>query len=67
ITPCVEKEATSSGAALLASERLGLIRNAGSVPFKKGPARAARRPRMRNYDAMLSAQRVLFRRLFEDK
>ncbi len=67
VTPCLEKEATSRGAALLASERLGLIRNAGAVPFKHGAARKARHANTRIYETMLSAQRDLYRKLFVEK
>ena len=64
IKPCLEREATSRGAAVLACERLGLIKNINSIPFKTGKARRAHSTSTRVYEQMLVAQRDLYNKLF---
>src|SRR5205085_4239523 len=59
VTMCLEKEATSRGAAILALERLGAIKSIGDVPPQLGetlPPAAANRA---VYDDELSEQRRL--------
>ncbi|MDQ6707540.1 MAG: FGGY-family carbohydrate kinase, partial [Acidobacteriota bacterium] len=63
---CLENEATSRGAALLALERLGLIESVQDVPANMG---AAFQPIDRNrniYDNELEKQRRLYTKLFEE-
>ncbi|MGI8743190.1 MAG: gluconokinase [Bryobacteraceae bacterium] len=64
VQPCLEPEATSRGAVLLASERLGLIGDVSLMPFKKGTIRKARAHNTRIYEEMLAGQRDLYDRLF---
>ena len=66
VTPCLENEATSRGAALLALERLGAIRNIAAVrpawadPIEPNPSRAGQ------YERALELQSRLYRKLFEE-
>ncbi len=66
VTPCLEKEASGRGAAIVALERLGAIRHIGDLPPETGPAImpvAANRP---VYDDLLRKQRRLYTKLFEE-
>ncbi len=66
VRACVEKEATSRGAALLALERIGAISNIGALPPALGdafdPVASHRAP----YDRMLAQQKRLYAKLFEE-
>jgi gluconokinase len=64
ITSCLEHEATSRGAALLAFERLGVISDISALPTKTG---AVHKPDVSNtaaYRDLESKQTMLFKKLF---
>jgi gluconokinase len=66
VIPCLEKEASGRGAALMALERLGAIQHIGEPAPETGPAItpvAANRP---IYDELLRKQRRLYTKLFEE-
>jgi len=66
VIPCLEKEASGRGAAIVALERLGAIRHIGDLPPETGAAVmpvAANRP---VYDDLLGKQRRLYTKLFEE-
>jgi gluconokinase len=66
VIPCLEKEASGRGAALMALERLGAIQHIGEPALETGPAVtpvAANRP---IYDELLRKQRRLYTKLFEE-
>ncbi len=66
ITPCLEKEATSRGAAMLALERLGAIPHLDALPPALGgpiPSIDANHP---IYERELANQRRLYTKLFEE-
>ncbi len=66
VVACLEAEASSRGAALLALERLGVIKNLRELPARMGatfePVVAYRRV----YDEELQRQRRLYAKLFEE-
>jgi sugar (pentulose or hexulose) kinase len=66
IVPCLEREATGRGAALLAAERSGLIASLTDVPVNMGPARKTQPDHTAQYEAMLDDQRKLYKKLFLD-
>ncbi len=63
---CVEPEATSRGAALLAMERVGAIPGIGSVATAFGDSVEADPAKKDLYAAALAKQRWLYRKLFEE-
>lgn len=67
VTACVEKEATSRGAALLALERITAIRDAGDLPPRLGDSFEPSEEHRRTYEEMLSRQQRLYTKLFEEK
>jgi gluconokinase len=64
IVPCLEREATSRGAALLASERLGAIASLSDAPPYVGEPRIADPGNSSIYQNVLARQRDLFQKLF---
>jgi gluconokinase len=66
IVPCLEREATGRGAALLAAERSGLIAGLTNVPVNLGPVRKTQPEHTAQYEAMLDNQRKLYKKLFLD-
>jgi gluconokinase len=63
---CLEKEATSRGAALLAMERTGAIGHVRDLPAKMGPVFAPVDPHRAIYEEQLRRQRRLYTKLFEE-
>jgi gluconokinase len=66
VRACMEKEATSRGAALLALERIGAIKSIAGVPPTMGDAFEAIAEHREAYDHMLSRQNRLYQKLFEE-
>jgi gluconokinase len=66
IIQCVEPEATSRGAALLALERIGAIAHIEDTAPKYGPAIQPRPENLKLYLAALEQQRWLYAKLFEE-
>jgi len=66
VVACLEKEATSRGAALLALERLGLIKSVQDVPAHMGEAFQPIDGNRKIYDDELQKQRRLYTKLFEE-
>ncbi len=64
VTPCLEHEATSRGAALLAFERLGIIGSIGDVAMKSGPPLQCDPANNRIFEELHASQQKLFRKLF---
>ncbi len=67
VTSCVEKEATSRGAALLALERLGVIHDVGDLPPGLGSSFACDPERHAAYEKMLTRQQRLYQKLLEEQ
>ena len=63
---CLEKEATSRGAALLAMERIGAIGHIRDLPAEMGPVYQAVAGHRAIYEDQLSRQRRLYTKLFEE-
>ena len=66
VTPCLEKEATSRGAALLVMERIGAIEHARDRPAAVGPAVQPVEAHRLIYEEELRRQRKLYTKLFEE-
>jgi gluconokinase len=66
VVTCLEHEATSRGAALLALERLGAIPNLAQVAFRCGPPREAKAENTAIYRDLQAAQAKLFQKIFVD-
>ena len=66
VTPCLEPEATSRGAALLALERIGAIGNIAGAAPKLGEPVSAVASHAKLYEAALARQKWLYSRLFEE-
>jgi gluconokinase len=66
VIPCLEKEATSRGAALLAMERIGAIENVRDRPAEMGPAIQPVDAHRAIYEEELRRQRRLYTKLFEE-
>lgn len=66
IIECVEKEATSRGAALLALERLRVIGHVRELPARLGGTFACEEANRAIYDEELRNQRRLYAKLFEE-
>jgi gluconokinase len=66
VNVCVEKEASGRGAALVALERLGAIRNLGDLPARMGAAYPADPAHLPVYRDELARQRRLYTKLFEE-
>lgn len=67
ILPCLEREATGRGAALLAAERSGLIPSVTNVPVNLDPPRRAQPEHTAQYQTLLDNQRKLYKKLFLDQ
>ncbi len=65
VIPCVEPEATSRGAALVALERIGAIRDIGELPPTLGSEVRPDKANQPVYAAALANQRWLYKKLFE--
>lgn len=63
---CLEKEATSRGAALLALERLGVIGHVRDLPAVTGATFTPIEATRRIYEGELARQRRLYTKLFEE-
>jgi gluconokinase len=66
VIPCLEKEATSRGAALLAMERIGAIEHVRDRPAAVGPAVQPVEAQRSIYEEELRRQRRLYTKLFEE-
>ena len=66
VRACVEKEATSRGAALLALERIGAIKSIGDLPPAMGDRFDAIPEHHEIYKSMLARQKRLYQKLFEE-
>lgn len=66
LIPCVEKEATSRGAALLAMERIGAIGHVRERPAEMGAVAQPLEAHRAIYDEELLRQRRLYSKLFEE-
>lgn len=66
VIQCLEPEATSRGAALLALERIGAIASVNDPPLKLGATIAPDASKKDLYLAALEKQRRLYRKLFEE-
>ena len=64
VVTCLEQEATSRGAALLALERLGAIPSVTGVPYKCATAKSPDETNARAYTELEAAQDKLFKKLF---
>jgi gluconokinase len=65
VTPCLEPEATSRGAALMALERIGAIRGIGDLVPELGTAVSPDESKKSLYDTLLEQQRRLYNKLFQ--
>jgi gluconokinase len=65
VTPCLEREATSRGAALMALERIGAIRDIGDLVPRLGTAVPPDESKKSFYDISLEQQRQLYNKLFQ--
>lgn len=66
VIACQEKEASSRGAALLALERLEVIRDIRELPARMGPAFEPVAAHREAYEQELCGQRRLYTKLFEE-
>jgi gluconokinase len=66
VIACVEKEATGRGAALIALERLGAVRNLGEMPARMGATYQPEAAHLGVYQQELARQRRLYTKLFEE-
>jgi gluconokinase len=66
VIQCLEPEATSRGAALLALERIGAIRSVNDPPPRLGATIGPDATKKELYMAALERQRRLYRKLFEE-
>lgn len=66
VQTCIEKEATSRGAALLALERIKAIPDIGALPPTLGDVFEPVPSRRETYDRMLARQKSLYHKLFEE-
>jgi hypothetical protein len=66
VIPCLEPDATSRGAALVAFERIGAIRDIGELPAQLGDEIRPDEAKKEIYVAVLENQRRLYRKLFEE-
>ncbi len=66
VVACLEKEASSRGAALLALERIGAIGHIRELPAETGATFAPAETRREAYEEMLRRQRRLYTKLFEE-
>jgi len=66
VVACLEREASSRGAALLALERIGAIAHIRDLPARMGEAFEPVREHSGIYQEMLEKQRRLYRKLFEE-
>ncbi len=66
VTMCLEPEATSRGAALLALERLGIMKDIAGAPLSLGTTLEPDTAKKDLYLAALNDQRRLYRKLFEE-
>ena len=66
VTTCLEPEATSRGAALLALERLGVIKDVADAPPRLGAVRQPRVEYRAIYTGLLERQRLLFQKIFPE-
>ncbi len=66
VLECLEPEATSRGAALLAMERIGAIGHVRERPATMGPVFQPNAERSRVYEEELRRQRRLYTKLFEE-
>src|SRR5579872_476949 len=64
VVPCLEREATSRGAALLAAETMGAIHSISEVPARMGKTCLPRSENTSIYVDMLAHQKKLFNKLF---
>jgi gluconokinase len=65
VTPCLEPEATSRGAALMALERIGAIRDIGDLVPKMGMEVPPDKSKQSFYETSLQQQRRLYNMLFQ--
>jgi gluconokinase len=65
VIPCLEPEATSRGAALVALERIGAIRDIGDLAPRLGSEVRADETKEPIYLAALENQRRLYKKLFD--
>ena len=66
VIACLEKEASSRGAALLTLERLGVIDHVGSLPASMGAVFEPSAAHRSIYEEELRRQAWLYRKLFEE-
>ena len=66
VVACLEKEATSRGAALMAMERLGIIQNIQDLPAHMGDVFQPVESNHQIYEDELRKQRRLYTKLFEE-
>ncbi len=66
VIPCLEPDATSRGAALVAFERIGAIRDIGELSAQLGDEIRPDKAKKEIYVAALENQRRLYRKLFEE-
>lgn len=66
ITTCLEPEATSRGAALIALERLGVVSNVAELAPRLGAVHQPRSKYRAVYTDLLARQRRLFQKLFSE-
>jgi gluconokinase len=66
VLACIEQEASSRGAALLALERLGVIAHVRDLPARTGATFQPNSRHREAYEQMLAAQQRLYRKLYEE-
>jgi gluconokinase len=66
VTTCLEPEATSRGAALIALERLGVIKSVDDAAPRLGAVHQPRAEYRATYTDLLDRQRLLFQKLFPE-
>jgi gluconokinase len=66
VTTCLEPEATSRGAALLALERLGVMKSVDEAAPRLGAVHQPRAEYRATYTDLLDRQRLLFQKLFPE-
>jgi sugar (pentulose or hexulose) kinase len=67
IVECLEPEASSRGAALIAAEQLGFIKDMDDVPVEPGPTIEPVTGNAERYVQMLARDLKLFKQLFSEE
>jgi len=66
VETCIEPEATSRGAALLALERIGVLNDLAAAGVRTGPSHSSRTEAHEIYGGLLQKQRRLYNQIFSE-